>query len=520
MIYYNDNLRVDTKLYRLERDGESVEIEPQVFDLLVYLIEHRDRVVGRAELLDALWRGRVVSDSALSARLKVVRRVVGDSGATQRVIKTIHGRGYQFVAAVNEDLEQAPHSTGGDTGPLPEPFQKPSIALLPFSNMSGEPEQDYFADGLTEDIITALSRYRDLFVIASNSSFAYKKKAIKVQDASRELGARFILEGSVQKSEDRVRISVQLIDGRGGEHLWAERYDRHLDDIFKVQDEVTETIVATLASGYGGRLRKAWQQQMPGTRAQNALAFDCFMRGLDALNKFTKQSNQRGREYLEQATKLDPGYAKAFGKLAWTHLLDAILGWSDDYDKSLAAGFKFARLGIERDDGESWSHWALGAYHFYVGKQDLGIAEFERAVELNPNDADVLADYGYYLSYAGRAEDGLYYQLKAMQLNPHHPEYYKYQLGQIYFDARQYEKAVAILDGLQDVADTLMALYMGASYAALDHLDEAAVCVQQLLQLDPEATVTKWTDPKMAPYKKLQDLEHFRRNLYKAGLTN
>jgi len=416
--------------------------------------------------------------------------------------------------------EQLPSAaTSPATKPLPLP-DKPSIAVLPFTNMSGDPEQEHFSDGITQDIITNLSRFRDFFVIARNSTFAYKGKALKIQDVSRELGVGYVLEGSVQRSPDRVRITAQLIDGHTGGHLWSERYDRQIDDIFVVQDEVTEMIVGTLASGYGGRLRKAWQRRARGSKTQSVQAFDCFMRGLDLTYNFTKEDTRRGREFFEEAIQLDPNYAKAYAKLAWGHIEDAYQGWSKDYEGSLAKGLEYANKGIECEDEESWGHWALAGYHFFTMRHDRALAEFQRAIELNPNDADVLNDVGFCLSYAGRAEEGLESVHKAMRLNPHYPEWYSMQLGQIYFDARQYEEAVATFESLRSLETIISCLYRAASHAAVVHTAEAQKAIGRVLELDPQATLQKWTSVKMAPYKDPKDLEHFRLNLRKAGLPN
>ena len=212
--------------------------------------------------------------------------------------------------------------------------ERPSIAVLHFTNLSGDAAQEFFADGIADNITTELSRFRDLFVIARDSSFTYKGKAVKVQEASRDLGVRYLLEGSVQRSEDRVRISVQLIDGTSGQHLWVERYDRQLDDIFALQDEVTQTIVATLASGYGGRLRKAWQKRPETRHPGNVKSFDCFLRAMDLFDRFTKEAVAESKPYFEEAIRLDPSYAKAHSKLAWAHMVEAAEGWSEDHPQT------------------------------------------------------------------------------------------------------------------------------------------------------------------------------------------
>jgi adenylate cyclase len=403
-----------------------------------------------------------------------------------------------------------------DALPLPD---KPSIAVLPFDNMSGDPEQEYFSDGITENIITDLSRFRDLIVIARNSTFAFKGMGANIQDVSRELGARYILEGSVQRSTDRVRITAQLIDGHTGGHLWAERYDRQLEDIFAVQDDVTEMIVGTLASGYGGRLRKAWQRRTERKATENFQAFDCFMRATDTFN-FTKDDTRRAGELFEEAIRLDPNYAKAYAKLAWVHIIDAAYGWSEDYDGSMAKGLEFATKSLEADDSESWAHWALAGYYWNNGRHDLALSELDEAIELNPNDAEVLTDIGLCLSYAGRAEEGLESAHKAMRINAHSPEWFLMQLGQIYFDARQYEQAVTTLENLRSLETTLTRLYLAASHAALDQSSKAEEAIERVLELDPLATLEKWANVNLAPYADQKDLEHFRENLRKAGLPD
>jgi adenylate cyclase len=416
--------------------------------------------------------------------------------------------------------EELPESEANTAAHSAEPktlqvSDKPSSIVLPFTNMSGDPEQEYLADGITEDIITNLSRFRDFFVIASNSSFVYKGRAVNVQNVSRELGVRYILEGSVQKSKEQVRITAQLIDGSTGSHLWAERYKRRVEDIFALQDEVVELIVGSLASGYGGRLRKAWQRR----GSERLEAFDCFMRGMDLFDNFTKEDTDRARELFEEAIRLDPNYGKAYAKLAWTHILYAGLGWSDNHEDSMARGKAAAIRGVEQEDEESWVHWVLGASYIYELRHDLGLAELRRAIELNPNDADVLADVGYFYSYAGQAEEGLEFAYQAMRLNPHYPEYYLLQLGQILFDASRYEEAIEKFKQARNVETVLSCLYLAASEAAIGNIGEAKEAIKRVLIHDPEATIEKWAQPRVCPYRKSEDTEHLGINLRKAGLA-
>ncbi len=392
---------------------------------------------------------------------------------------------------------------------------KPSIAVLPFVNMGGDAKQDYFADGITENIITSLSRFRDLFVIASNSSFAYRGKATKIQEVSRELGVRFVLEGSVQRSGDRIRITAQLIDGATGGHLWVEHYDRNTKDLFKVQDEVTETIVGTLGTSYGGRLRKAWRGRTEGADTRSLQAFDQFQRGVELADRFTREDCWAAREFLRKAIELDPNYGRAYAKLAWLHLFDVMYGWSENAGESLAQAREFAALAVRRDDDEAWGHWALGACNLLNGNVDRAIPEYQRAVELNPNDADVLANYGSCLSYAGRATEGLEVEHRAMRLNPHFPEWYLVMLGQIYFDLRRYEDAIGTLERLCATDTSSAFLYLAASQAASGRVDDARKTFGRAMEIDPRATVKQ--SISLFPYKNSADLEHFLSGLRKAG---
>ena len=397
---------------------------------------------------------------------------------------------------------------------------RPSIAVLPFINVGGDPAHEYFTDGITQNIITGLSRFRDLSVIASSSSFAYRGKAVKIQDASRDLGARFVLEGSVQRAGVCLRITAQLIDGATGRHLWAERYDRGIDDIFAVQDDVSELIVGTLAAAYGGRLGKAWQGRADASGTRNLRALDHFLHGMDLMHRCTQEDNERAREAFAEAARLDPTYAKPIAEMSWSHMIDAYLGWSADPARSWAEALRLAKLAIERDDEEAWGHHAFAGYCMYQSQHCRAIAEFERALALNPNDADTIVDFALCLSYAGRAARGLETAQKAMRLNPHHPEFYVLQFGQICFNARRYEKAVDALEGLRTMDTVLGHLYLAASHAALGHADRARMAVKRVLDLDPRATIERWTSPEMAPYKDPDDAEHFRECLHRAGLPD
>ncbi len=274
---------LDPDRRELSRGSEAIAVGPQVFDLLLYLVQNRERVVSKDELLDAVWGGRIVSESTLTSHINAVRKAIGDSGQEQRLIRTVARKGFRFVG----DVRETPSSDGSDSvkpGPpnrgdsaqalaLPD---KPSIAVLPFLNLSGDPEQEYFADGVVEDIITALSRMRWLFVIARNSSFTYKGRAVDVKQVGRELGVRYVLEGSVRKAANRVRITGQLIDATTGAHLWAERFEGTLDDIFELQDQIAASVVGAIAP----QLERAEIERAKRKPTDSLDAYDYYLRGL------------------------------------------------------------------------------------------------------------------------------------------------------------------------------------------------------------------------------------------------
>ncbi|MCP5087831.1 MAG: hypothetical protein GY952_13640 [Rhodobacteraceae bacterium] len=398
--------------------------------------------------------------------------------------------------------------------------EKPSIAVLPFENISEQTDQDYFVDGLSRSITSGLARFRDLLVIASQSSFVYKDRKTPLAQIGRELGVCYLLDGSVQVIGNRARISVQLIDSTCGAHLWVEQYDRLLDDVFEVQDDVRERIVGSVASGYGGRLRMAWKDLPTEARPANFQAFDCFMKGLETADQYSLGTKNETVHWFKKATEIDPGYAKPWAKLAWVHILEAVEGWGDDYSGAIQRGFELAQKAVRIDPVEPWSYWVLGGYHFYVGEQEKGMALIHKAHELNPNDAEVLLDLGYYRSYFGEVEQGLEDALKAFQLNPFHPVWYKLQMVQIQFQAGAYKDAVAMHGQVQEIRTALSLLYLAASYAALGQGEKAREVIEAALKEDPYATVSKWTAQAHSPYRREEDRVHFTDNLRLAGLPD
>ena len=393
--------------------------------------------------------------------------------------------------------------------PLPE---KPSIAVLPFTNMSGDPEQEYFANGITESVVTELSRFQNLFVIARNSTRSYKSNSREARQVSEAMGVRYVLEGNVQRSKDRVRINVQLVDALTGRHLWGERYDKALIDLFAVQDEVTREIVATLATE-DGRLAKAWQERTARKGTESLNAYELDLRGWKAYGPWTKDAFERAEELFEKAIAADPDYARPYANLALITVWQVYSNFIPE--ESLERAVELAKESIARDDGEAWGHWALGAAYLKLGSHERAVAEYERALQLNSNDADVLAESAWPLSYAGRPDEGIENARSAMRLNPRYPDWYLWALGVASYDARRYEEAVTALENRKN-PNLKSNLYLAAAYAQLGRQNEAQAMVEKILEDNPESSIERWG--KAQPYQNEAALNHYIDGLRKAGL--
>ncbi len=314
MVYAFGDCRLDLERRELWRGAALIDLEPQVFDLLAYLVHHRGRVVSKDDLIATVWNGRIVSDSAVTTRINAVRRALGDDGASQRLVRTFARRGVRFVGEVTENGTEMPPDTLG--GPATRPILglagRPSIAVLPFGNLTGDPEQEYFADGVVEEITTAIARCPWLFVIARNSSFRYKGKPIYVNQTARELGVRYILEGSVRKAGNRMRIAGQLINSSTGAHIWADRFDGNLDDIFELQDRVASGVVGAIEP----RLRRAEAEHAVRRPTASLHAYDLYWRAQAQAYKRTCESMAELIRLARLALDMDPAYGPAMARIA------------------------------------------------------------------------------------------------------------------------------------------------------------------------------------------------------------
>ena len=418
------------------------------------------------------------------------------------------------IAVASEQPATEPAGRDSHAPPRPE---KPSIVVLPFTNMSGDPEQEYFADGLTEDIITALAAWRSFPVIARNSAFVYKGRAVNAKLVGRELGARYILEGSVRKTGNRVRITAQLIDASTGHHIWAERLDRDLEDVFQLQDELTLRIATTVEP----QLRQVEHKRLISKTTNDLNAWDCYLRGMSHLHQMTKEGNVSARRMFERAVELDPTYGEAFAGLAHSHLRDILLECTESREDSLAEAFAVARRAVALGEASAYAHSILSQAYLWRNEHRLAVSEAERAVELNPYDADLLGSLGNRLDLAGDGEAGIAKMEEAQRLYPQNPEIHMSMafLARAYLNARQYGRSVEVaqkaVDRQPDSPHAHYILAMGLGH--LGRRDEARAALDACERLHP-GFATKRAD--WQPYPEPAKNKHLRNGLHKAGLPN
>ena len=416
MLYHFSNFVLDSTRRELRRGEALIPIEPQVFDLLEFLIRARERVVSRDELLDTVWRGRIVSDATLSSRVNAVRMAIGDSGEAQRLIRTLPRKGIRFVGEVRE----APDSPASAPAPAhPAKPEQPSIAVLPFTNMSGDTEQDFFADGMAEDIITALSRCSGLFVIARNSSFLYKGKPVDIREVGRELGVAYVLEGSVRRGGNRLRITGQLIDADSGRHLWADRFDGDLNDVFDLQDRITESVVAAIEP----TVQLAEVARQKSSVPSRLDAYDLLLRAYGLEHEFTAESTAQALDCLGEAVAIDPAYAPVIAMAAYCHALRHFQGWAGPDETYRSDGVRLAWRAVELAPNDAQVLWmaAFAIWNMSDDKRDAAPELFSRSLAINPNSVMALALGGWIEIMRGNQGEGRTMVERAQRLSPRDP---------------------------------------------------------------------------------------------------
>lgn len=416
-------------------------------------------------------------------------------------------RAYRLVVDDLPDSAQAPPQSPQ----RPPPLDQPSIAVLAFNNMSSDPEQDFFADGLTEDIITALSHFRELTVISRNSTFAFKGKAINVQDFAKTLNVRYVVEGSVRKSGNRVRVTAQVIDALSDRHVWAGRYDRELADIFDIQDDVTSSIVSTVF----GRVEAAEQERVKRQTTENMAAYECVLAAKSLHHRSTRADNARAQELIARAVELDPDYAHAHAWKACITGQSWIYGWSADMEAAKAMVKEELVIAQALDDNDSDVHRILAAVYIMQNSHDRAFYHQERALSLNPNDDLIVVQHGEVLTWLGRADEGIEWIRRAMRLNPHHPERFWSHLGRAYFVARKYTEAAEAF-GRITTPDQFHHAFLACSHVMGGDSEKASMHAKAVLSINPEFSIEAYL--ATLHYKDSADLEHHREALARVRL--
>jgi adenylate cyclase len=571
-VFHFEGFALDVMHRTLRHGSEDAELRPRSFDVLRYLVENTGRLVTKDEIIAAVWPKVIVTDESLTRCVSDVRLALRDRG--QRIIKTVPRRGYVFASPVCEAANAALAPTTAPVGstrnrsanghetaaspvgalpsrmlwylsalavgvllatigaglwfrgqpglPLPD---RPSIAVLPFANMGSDPQQDYFGDGIAEDLTTSLSKFSNLFVIARGSAFKYRARDVDAKGIGRELGVRYLLQGSVRKDAERLRITAKLVDATSGLELWAERYDREPSGLFTVQDEVAQRIVVTLVA----QINKSDLDRALRKPPETLVAYDYYLRGNALMRTF--QGEKRGeviaeaRVLYEQSATTDPRYAPAVQGLANTYLV----GWADPSPGHAIGGefqqqtvidraLSLAQEAVELDGNLAEARATLGWILFWQHRTKQGLAEFDRAFELNPNLVDW--HYSIMLSHAGRAPEALEYTKRIMRLDPFYPPVYLHCLGKAYYFVGRNEEAI---EQFQAVSARMAGyrpglVLLSAAAAEIGRYNEARVAAAELLRIQPNFTITAWLDSI-----RLTDREYADRlteGLRKAGLPD
>ena len=514
---------LDADRRELKQGSELVPIRPKVFDLLLYLVQNREQVVTRDDLLRAVWNGRSVSESTLASHINAVRNAIGDTGKEQRLIRTVARKGIRFVGKIAQE-ELLTNASVTDSNIAGERFgpnltvpDSPSIAVLPFRNLSGDVEQDYFADGVVEDIITALSRIRWLFVIARNSSFTYKGKTVDEKQVERALGVRYVVEGSVRQSENRVRITGQLVDATSGTHLWAERFEGTLDDIFELQDQIATSIVGVIAP----QIERAEIERARRKPTGSLSAYDNYLRAMPHLHRGTQVSINEALPLFYNAMQIDPQFASAHAMAAWCYFWRKINGWMTDRPQEIAEGIRLARLAVElgKDDAVALTRAGHALAHL-ADDVEGAIALVDKALVLNPNLASAWFLGGFLRTLRGEPDAAIEFFTRAMRFSPLDPEMFRMQVGMAlsHLFAGRFDMASSWAEQSFRQIPTFLAAVaiIAASHALAGRTEQARTAVEHLRKLNPTFRISSLEG--WIPIRRPEHLARFATGLRQAGL--
>jgi adenylate cyclase len=511
---------VDLDAAQLRSGGRIIKTEPQVFDLIAFLCTHPGRLISYDEIIDTVWHGRIVSDAAIATRINAARKALGDDGTAQRIIKTVRGRGLRFelepVGTATEPNEHPPAAGAAHNDAVPKPhLDGPSIAVLPFHNMSADAEQEYFADGIAEDIITGLSRMSQFLVIARNSTFAYKGKAIDVRHVGRELGVRYVLEGSVRKSGSRVRITSQLVDAGMGHQIWADRFDGNLADLFGLQDEITTSVIGAIQPS----IRAAETVRSRRKRPDNLDAYDFYMQALPHVASLERNGNTKGLDLLEQALRLEPDYAAALAMAAWCRAQRCVYSWTDNPETESRLALQLANHAVKIAANDSFALSVLGAAHTLVKEFKTAYELLQRALEIDPNCAWGWNRLGWLNSYLDRPSESIECFEKAIRLSPLDPTNFNCfaGLGAAHFLQGRYDEAIKWLEKALAANPAARWIYrpLIPAYVSAGRMIEAKRGLRLLMQDYPSLTCEK---VRAAMLYSARTMDRICNSLAQAGL--
>ena len=508
--------RLDLGRRQLSRDEVPVQLGGRALELLLVLATANGQVVSKDQLMAEVWPGAVVDENNIQVHISALRKTLDDGGGVQRYVRTVQGQGYRLVG-INGPPEvlEGKHGAGEDPA-IPE---RPSIAILPFANLSNDPEQEYFADGVVEDITVAVSRIEWLLVIARNSSFTYKGRAVDVKQVGRELGVRYVLEGSVRKIPGSVRITAQLIDASTGAHLWADRFDGALENIFGLQDEVSNSVVGAIAR----KLEQSEIERATTKPTESLHAYDYLLRGKAHVYLWTRELISQALLLFYKAIELDPHYASAYGMAAWCYTRRKAHAWVTDPEQETAETARVARRAVElaKDDAVALCTGGF-ALARVVGDLDAGAVFIDRALKVNPNLAIAWLTSGWLRTYLGEPDVSVKHLSHAIRLSPLDPLMFGMHAGLAFahFFAGRYDQAASWAEkALREQPSWIPALRTAAaSYALAGRMQEAQQTMVRLRQLAPEIRISRLKD--LMPLRRPDDLDRFTEGLSKAGLPD
>jgi adenylate cyclase len=542
---------VSPELGQLSRDGEIVRLEPKVMEVLVYFASNRGKVIPREELEREVWRGAIIGYDAITTTVIKLRKALQDDAKAPRYIVTIPKKGYQFIAEVTDvtpeseqtDVDKSDSHSPGKIVPrqviaknrhliagavlilaaifvwqLYKPARlassPPTLLVLPFENTSNDKQQDIFVDGITEDIITDLSRLSQVMVMASNVTFTYKGKQVSLKAVKDELNVDYIVQGSIRRVGNSLRLNIQLIDTATGFNTWAQRYDKEPEQIFAVQDEISDSLIKAL----GIEQSEEEVQRLSRRATNNLLAYEYFLEGQRLSRISTKESNEQARDAYKQAITIDPTYGRAYGALAYVYAFDYRRGWTDNPNETLERALSLAEQSVGLDASIPQTYWSLGYVHMMRKEFNKAESAVSNAIRIAPNYADGYGLLSLINNNIGNAEKALEYATKGMKINPYYTWDYLYNQGRAYYTLGQYENAIHALEQAQTRNENAIPvkIFLTASYVKADRIEDAQWLIDQILVLNPETTI-RHTERNI-PVTDLKLKNRIIEDLRKAGL--